>query len=215
MSTDSLTDILWDGDAPVSARKSLQAHVVRLRSSLEPDRPKGSAGRYVVRRGTGYALTLDRASIDALHIGDLAARGHARLAAGEPEEAERQLRAAVDLWQGEPYADWPDAPFAEAERRRLTEVRAGAVAGLLEARLELGRHAEVLPELERLVTDDPLREDWWRLLMLALYRAAGRPRRSPPDGAAGPCWPRNSGRSPGRRCGAWRPRSWRRTRPWS
>ena len=72
---------------------------------------------------------------------------------------------------GEPYADWPDAPFAETERRRLTEVRAGAVAGLLEARLELGRHAEVLPELERLVTDDPLREDWWRLLMLALYRA--------------------------------------------
>ena len=171
MSTDSLTEILWDGDAPVSARKSLQAHVVRLRSSLEPDRPKGSTGRYVVRRGTGYALTLDRASIDALHIGDLAARGHARLAAGEPEEAERQLRAAVDLWHGEPYADWPDAPFAETERRRLTEVRAGAVAGLLEARLELGRHAEVLPELERLVAEDPLREDWWRLLMLALYRA--------------------------------------------
>src|SRR3954471_15590918 len=50
VSTDSLTETLWDGDPPVSARKSLQAHVVRLRSSLEPDRPKGSSGRYVVRR---------------------------------------------------------------------------------------------------------------------------------------------------------------------
>src|SRR5688572_26897737 len=87
VSTDSLIETLWDGDPPASARKSLQAHVVRLRSSLEPERPKGSTGRYVVRRGTGYALTVDRSSIDALHIGDLAARGHARLASGDPEEA--------------------------------------------------------------------------------------------------------------------------------
>ena len=170
VSTDFLVETLWNGDAPVSARKSLQAHVVRLRSSLEPDRPKGSTGRYVVRRGAGYALTVDRGSIDRLAIGDLAARGHARLASGDPAEAERLLCAAVDLWRGEPYADWPDAAFAEVDRRRLDEIRAGAVAGLLEARTELGRHAEVLPELERLVASDPLREDWWRLLMLALYR---------------------------------------------
>jgi DNA-binding SARP family transcriptional activator/WD40 repeat protein len=171
VSAERLVDSLWDGDPPASARKSLQAHVVRLRSSLEPGRPKGSPGRYVVRRGAGYALAVDRGSIDGLHIGDVAARGHARLASGELAEAERQLTAAVDLWRGEPYADWPDAPFADAERRRLTEVRAGAVAGLLEARLQLGRHAHVLPELERLVVEEPLREDWWRLLMLALYRA--------------------------------------------
>src|SRR4029453_11723771 len=84
VSADALAEILWDGEAPGSVRTSRQAHVVRLRSSLEPDRPKGSTGRYVVRRGTGYALTLDRGSIDALRVGDLAARGHARLASGEP-----------------------------------------------------------------------------------------------------------------------------------
>ena len=56
------------------------------------------------------------------------------------------------------------------ERRRLNQVHAGAVAGLFEARLQLGAHAEVLPQLEGLVAEDPLREDWWRLLMLALYR---------------------------------------------
>ncbi|TFV91549.1 hypothetical protein E4P40_05845 [Blastococcus sp. CT_GayMR20] len=171
VSTGSLVETLWDGAPPASARKSLQAHVVRLRSSLEPERPKGSTGRYVVRRGTGYALTVDRSSIDALHIADLAARGRARLASGDPGEAERQLCAAVDLWRGEPYADWPEATFAETERQRLDGIHAGAVAGLLEARLELGRHADVLPELEALVTAEPLREDWWRLLMLALYRA--------------------------------------------
>src|SRR3954468_12127837 len=59
VSTDSLAETLWNGAPPASARKSLQAHVVRLRSSLEPDRPSGSTGRFVARRGTGYALTLD------------------------------------------------------------------------------------------------------------------------------------------------------------
>ena len=171
VSSDALAETLWDGDPPVSARKSLQAHVVRLRSSLEPDRPRGSTGRFVVRRGTGYALALDRDSVDALRIGDLAARGHARLASGHPAEAEFLLRAALELWRGEPYADWPEAEFAGAERRRLGELREGAVAALLEAQLQLGRHAEVLPRLEQLVATEPLREDWWRLLLLALYRA--------------------------------------------
>jgi DNA-binding SARP family transcriptional activator/WD40 repeat protein len=171
VSTDRLTEALWNGKAPASAHKSLQAHVVRLRSSLEPDRPKGSPGQYVVRRGPGYALAVGRDDIDAVRVGDLATRGRAQLAAGDPVEAERLLGSAVELWRGEPYADWPDAPFAETERRRLSELRSGALAGLIEARLQLGRHADVLPELESLIAADPLREDWWRLLMLALYRA--------------------------------------------
>ena len=131
MSTDRLVDALWDGAPPVTARKSLQAHVVRLRSALEPERPRGSPGRYVVRRGAGYALAVDRAAIDALQIGDLAARGRAQLVSGDAEQAARQ--AALDLCRWYPYADWPDAPFADTERRRLAEARAGAVVGLPEA----------------------------------------------------------------------------------
>src|SRR4051794_39236794 len=171
VSMEALAETLWDGDPPVSARKSLQIHVVRLRSSLEPGRPRGSTGRFVVRRGPGYALAVSREAVDALHIGDLAARAHALLAADRPDEAAPVFEGALDMWRGDPYSDWPDAPFAEAERQRITEVRAGARAGLLEARLRLGRHAEVLPELERLVAEDPLREDWSRLLLLALYRS--------------------------------------------
>ena len=168
---DALAESLWDGDLPATARKSLQIHIVRLRSSLEPDRPRGSTGRFIARRGPGYALTVPRDAVDALRIDDLAARGRGLLTSGDPEEAARELAAAVDLWRGEPYADWPDAPFAKVERRRLSQVHAGVVAGLLEARLQLGASAEVLPQLEGLVAEDPLREDWWRLLMLALYRA--------------------------------------------
>jgi DNA-binding SARP family transcriptional activator/WD40 repeat protein len=168
---DRIAETLWDGAPPDSARKSLQAHLVRLRSSLEPDRPKGSTGRYVVRRGAGYALAADRDDVDALRLGDLAARGRAQLVSGQPADAARLLTEALDLWRGEPYADWPQASFAEAERRRLVEVRSAAHSALIEAQLALGRHADVVPELERLVAGEPLREGWWRLLMLALYRA--------------------------------------------
>ena len=171
VSTDRLAEVLWDGEAPTSARKSLQAHVVRLRTALEPDRPRGSAGRYVVRRGPGYALAVDRRDIDALRMTELVGRGHASLASGDTAEATVQLGAALELWRGEPYADWPDAEFADTERRRLTEVHRAALIGYLEAQLALGRQADVLPRVVELTDADPLQEDWWRLLMLALYRS--------------------------------------------
>src|SRR3712207_6279326 len=79
--TDRITEALWNGDAPPSARKSLQAHLVRLRTALEPDRPRGSTGRYVVRRGSGYPLALGREQLDALRLAELSALGRARLGA--------------------------------------------------------------------------------------------------------------------------------------
>ena len=45
-----------------------------------------------------------------------------------------------------------------------------ATEARIEAELALGRHREVVRELERLVTAHPDREDLLRLLMLALYR---------------------------------------------
>jgi DNA-binding SARP family transcriptional activator/WD40 repeat protein len=170
VSTDRIVETLWNGDRPPSARGSLQVHLVHLRSALEPDRPRGSTGRYIARRGTGYSLAADREDVDALRFTDLAARGQALLAAGDAEQAARTLTAALDLWRGEPYADWPDAVFADVERRRLAEVRAGAVTALMGARLALGEDAEVVPELEQRLAGDPLQEEWWRLLVLALYR---------------------------------------------
>ena len=185
VSTDRVVETLWDGDRPATARKSLQAHLVRLRSALEPDRPQGSTGRYVVRRGPGYALAVDRASIDALHIGDLAARGRACSRPGTRPGARGACRPRSACGGASPTRDWPDAAV---RRGRAAPADRGpgrrASPALLEAQLALGRHADVLPELERLVAEDPLHEDWWRLLMLALYR--GRPAgRRPGRGRAG------------------------------
>ena len=217
VSTDRLVEALWNGERPVSAHKSLQVHLVHLRSALEPGRPHGSTGRFVVRRGTGYALAAE--DVDALRVAELVARGRARLAAGDAAEAVRWLTAALDLWRGEPYGDWPDASFAEAERHRLAEVRNGAVTALLEARLALGAHAEVAAEAERLLVEAPLQEEWWRLLVIALYRcgrqgdalaavarARARPRRAAGRGSRPPAARgRGGGPRSGSRAGPRRP----------
>jgi DNA-binding SARP family transcriptional activator len=170
VSTDRLVDTLWAGAPPATARRSLQAHLVHLRSALEPGRPRGSSD-LVLSRGGGYVLGMDRADLDVLAFADLVSRGRSRLGTGDEAAAVADLGEALRLWRGEPYADWPQAAFAEPERRRLGELRATAVTGRIEARLALGEAVDVVPELEECVVEEPLREDWWRLLMLARYRA--------------------------------------------
>ncbi|RYP88931.1 hypothetical protein EKO23_00375 [Nocardioides guangzhouensis] len=168
---DRLVDDLWNGDPPRTAVKSLQAHVVRLRSALEPDRPAGSPGRYVVRRQSGYALAVEDGGLDVRRFTELSARGRALLSSGDHALAAEALSAALGLWRGAPYADWPDAEFAVGERNRLEGVRSNTLGWWLEARLALGQHLDVVPELQRLTAEHPTDERWWSLLALALYRA--------------------------------------------
>ena len=115
-------------------------------------------------------LAVNPDELDSLAFPDMVARGRALLPGGDAVAAREQLTNALAMWRGEPYQDWPDEPFADAERRRLAEIRAGAVEALIDANLALGRPDEVIAQLERLVIDDPLREGWWTRLMLALYR---------------------------------------------
>ena len=171
VSVDQLLESLWDGAPPRTGRKSLQAHVVRLRTALEPGRPSGSSGRYVVRRHDGYALAIERDQLDATAFADLAARGRALLSVGDTQAADDLLRAALAMWRGPPYSDWPDAVDLDPERERLAAIRAHVLEAYWEAELALGRHAESVPELGRLTRDEPLHEGWWALHALALYRS--------------------------------------------
>ena len=98
-----------------------------------------------------------------------ARRGHRR--GPGPGRRVPALDDALRLWRGPPYAEYVGEPWVEAEAVRLTELRAVARERLLEARLQLGDAAVLVGELEALVAEDPLREERWRLLVLALYRA--------------------------------------------
>ena len=94
-----------------------------------------------------------------------------RLLPTDPREAASTLDEALVLWAGSPLSDLADAPSLDGEIARLQELRVSAIEDLVGARLSVGEHAEVLPDLERLVREHPLRERFWAHLMLARYRS--------------------------------------------
>ena len=169
VSRDRLIDELWGGSPPDSGRTALQVHVSQLRKLLDPDATRGDE-ELLVTRAPGYALRVGRESIDLGRFEALVAAGKAELAEGNAEQAHEHLAAALALWRGRALADLEAVPFAQAESRRLEDLRLAALEERLDADLALGRSAELIPELERLVAKEPLRERLRGQLMLALYR---------------------------------------------
>lgn len=101
---------------------------------------------------------------------DCWSRGGA-LGGGDHAAAKNLLDGALAEWRGGPLRDVGEAPFVEEAVRRLEGLRLGAQADRAEAALALGRHADVVDELEQLVAEHPLQERLRAQLMLALYRS--------------------------------------------
>jgi DNA-binding SARP family transcriptional activator len=160
VSRDSLIDALWGASPPLTCNKSIQVYVSRLRKATGESR--------LVTYAPGYVLYVEPSELDLARFEQLVAE--ARRA--PPESASRKLRQALELWRGPPLADLAYEQFAQAEIARLEELRVGALEHRIEADLALGRHAELVSELEALVGAHPLRERFRHQLMLALYRCA-------------------------------------------
>ncbi len=163
VSVDALAEAVWDGDAPPSAASVLRLYITQVRRALPPGR--------LVTRAPGYQLDLVDGELDAARFELLAADGRQALAAGNARLARTLFARALGLWRGEALADLADSSFARDEAARLDELRLACIEGRVDADLRLGRHEEVLAELERLVVEHPLREHLRGHLMLALYRA--------------------------------------------
>jgi predicted ATPase/DNA-binding SARP family transcriptional activator len=162
---DRLAADLWPGDGPADAANAVQALVSRLR---------GVAGKEIVTHGpAGYRLTIPAGDVDMRAFEGIVAAARARLADGDHASAAGLLREGLCLWRGPALADVADAAFAAGTIARLSELRLAATEDRIEADLALGRGAELVPELEELAAEHPLRERLRGQLMRALY-AAGR-----------------------------------------
>jgi len=170
LSTDRLIEELWGEQPPATAAKTVQVHISRLRKSLAG----GTAipgGDPVVTREHGYRLELDPECLDATRFERLLAEARSELAAQHPERAASTLEEALSLWRGEPLADLAYEPFAHREVARLADLRVAALHLLIEAKLALGAHVEVVGQLEALIAEHPYHEHLRAQLMLALYRS--------------------------------------------
>jgi DNA-binding SARP family transcriptional activator len=165
MTRDVIVDELWGEEAPPTAAKVLQNCVSALRKVL----PGGTETLRTV--GGAYELRVEADELDRDRFERLLAEGRASLSAGDHADASERLREALALWRGSPLSDFSYEPFAREEIARLEELNVAAVEDRIEADLALGRHSELVPELESLVVRHPLREHLRLQLMLALYRA--------------------------------------------
>lgn len=169
VSTDTLIDELWGDAAPARASNLVSIYVLRLRRFIGD-----TEGHVLVTRAPGYQLRLGDDDLDEQQFGKLMNQGREALTAGDPKRAAEVLAGSLSLWRGKALADVPPSPFVEAEAGRLDELRLAATELRIEADLVCGRHRVVIPELRRLLADQPLKEELWLLLMRALDGAGRR-----------------------------------------
>jgi len=159
---------VWGETPPAKAGNLISIYVLRLRRLLGD-----TDSTLLVTRAPGYLLRLAPEDTDVQVFETLVHEGRRAYAAGDPERAAAQLAEALALWHGSPLADVPATTLVETEAERLAELRLDAAELRIKAELACGSHAQVIPDLRRLLADHPLREGLWLLLMQALD-GAGR-----------------------------------------
>jgi predicted ATPase/DNA-binding SARP family transcriptional activator len=158
---ETLVDAVWGSEPATDARNTLQHQVSRLRKTL---------GRETVAsQGPTYVLDISPEDVDAVRFERLATEGRAELRLGDIRAASTVLRRAEQLWRG-PALEEFDGEWARADAVRLEQLRLDVLEDRVDADLRLGRHREVVGELESSVREHPYRETLWAHLIVALYR---------------------------------------------
>jgi DNA-binding SARP family transcriptional activator len=164
VSVDALIESVWGEATPSSARHMVHEYVSRLRSAF------GKAA-VITTRAPGYAVEHDACELDAVRFAGLLGAARSAAGAGELEEALRAFDEALGLWRGDALCDVALEGQARFAATRLDDERRAARSERVEVALDLGRHSELIPDLERAVAAEPLDERALRQLMLALYRS--------------------------------------------
>ena len=159
VSTDFLINSLWGESAPKTAATSLQNSILGLRQLLGPN--------LLRTKPPGYVLARERRLVRPRPL-----RAPRRRRRGRSRRSARAcLREALDLWRGAPLAEFAYEPFADPSCAGSRSCACSPREEWFDAELESGRDAELVPQLESLVAEHPLRERLVGQLMLALYRA--------------------------------------------
>jgi DNA-binding SARP family transcriptional activator/ABC-type branched-subunit amino acid transport system substrate-binding protein/DNA-binding beta-propeller fold protein YncE len=163
VAVEGIAEELWAGEPPATGTKAVRVYVGELRKAL--------GAEVIVTQGRSYAIPVEGHETDVERFEGLAAEGRERLDRGDAEGAARKLREALGVWRGPALADFRYDDFAQHEIVRLEEARIAVLEARIDADLALGREHELVPELQALVGEHPLRERLRGQLMLALYRS--------------------------------------------
>jgi DNA-binding SARP family transcriptional activator/pimeloyl-ACP methyl ester carboxylesterase len=167
VTVDQLVEELWGDLDRDGGKHALQVRVAALRKTLD-----GAGASGLLRHvGGGYVLDVDDSRVDHLRFSVLVSQSRVQRSRGDLVAARDSLQVALDLWRGDALCDAVSSITVDSEARRLNDARIDALEDRIEVDLDLGRHREMAPELDRLVALHPLRERLWRHRILALYRS--------------------------------------------
>jgi YVTN family beta-propeller protein len=166
VSRDRLIDGVWGETPPRTVEAALRVYLSKLRKLLGSD----GSGVALVTRPHGYMLGIEPEQLDLHRFERLVCEGREALAVRSAEKAAARLGEALALWRGPPLADLGYASFTAATIGRLVELRLCAFEDRIEAELALGHHSDLVPDIEALVAEYPLRERLRAQLMVTLYR---------------------------------------------
>jgi DNA-binding SARP family transcriptional activator len=170
VSVDTLMDRLWNGEPPPAAVDTLHSYLSRLRKRL-----KQAVGDDLARihrpSSRLYQLRAAPDHIDLMRFQGLRRDASAAAARGDRGAAVAMLRTAESLWRGEPLTEFTDSAWATSVRARLVEDHRRVREERIGLELELGRHADLVGELQELASQNPFAQQVIGSLMLALYRS--------------------------------------------
>lgn len=164
VSVDTLIDSVWGEPPPPSARHMVHEYVSRLRGAL------GDAS-VIATRVPGYAIESDGCELDAARFIELLCTARSAVAADHLDEALKAFDEALGLWRGNALSDVALEGDARSAAAKLDDERRAARSERVDVALALGRHKELIADLERAAAAEPLDEHVLRQLMLALYRS--------------------------------------------
>ncbi|HET8641102.1 MAG TPA: BTAD domain-containing putative transcriptional regulator, partial [Pseudonocardiaceae bacterium] len=162
---------MWGVDPPPTAANTVQVFVSRLRRLLTPARGPDHSDQVLRTWPGGYSLGIAPEQVDAHRFARLAGDGRRALAVGDAARSAAALRAALALWRGPALADIEAGEVLRAYAAELGEEHLVVQEQRIEADLALARDRELVGELRTLTANHPLREAFWRQLLLALYRS--------------------------------------------
>jgi DNA-binding SARP family transcriptional activator len=166
---DRLVEQLWDGEPPAGPRAAVHTYIKRLRRTL--DRGRDGLSELVRTAPNGYLIEADSGSIDLRRFRDHLARARTARSRGNGAQEWSELLDGLAQWRGSALADVPSDALRHTVSPVLTEEWLYALDRRNELALRFGRHSELVPQLRGLTTTFPLREEFWRQLMAALYRS--------------------------------------------
>ena len=168
VSTDDLSELLWERNPPDSAINVIHKYIGAIRRLLEPDLEARASGRWVARQGGAYRLAADENTSDLIAFRRMVKDARSARAGNRPADALDLLMEASGLRRGSCGGGLELNGRHHDYFTAVDQEYAAAVAEAADAALACAQPHRVLVLLRQLASAEPLNESLQARLMLLL-----------------------------------------------